>query len=160
VAHRIDGKEAGALVGSFADLPCWAVERGYGTVLNFHFGRLSDGTRRDGSGYVEGEVHLWTNLAVWEIETPSGKADFDTGWADVERRLAEFVGCRLISIELNAPRVVFRFVGGSRQCLLTVGPDANAEESDEQFSLHLTDGRVLTCDQAGKLILGLGSDLA
>ncbi|MFC7053059.1 hypothetical protein ACFQI3_10210 [Hansschlegelia quercus] len=152
-------------------VPCWRVERVQGSILSLQFGTPRLSVREpyvstSSSAKVRqvaarrlvkpvGEWNLLVFCCHWRVVTSTGEvlAEDESPDEQIEASARVIDGQKLAAFALDAPsrQATFSFDLGAT---LSAWPyEANEEE---QWSLYLPDGRVLTYRADGYLSLGAG----
>lgn len=151
----------------------WSVRRSHGTFLTMEFGSphlsvrepiavpsdASSGVRRNLAKRrvsIVGDWHFWIKYAQWEIRTASfSMRSEDAEVALIEEALDELDGQILLSATagtvLNS--CVLRFDLGAS---IHVWP--SPEINDDQWSVYEINGRIISCDTDGNMIVETKSE--
>jgi hypothetical protein len=154
--------------------PCWGVSRVHGSILSFQFGRPrltirepfvssspSAKVRRLSARRLIKPVGDW-NLAVlachWRVVAFGATlADDGCKLGEIASAIEAIDGQKLIGLKLDA---------GSRQTLFSFDLGATLEtwpyeaSTEDQWSVYMPDGRVLTYRADGRYSLGPGDEKA
>lgn len=100
--------------------------------------------------YVTGDWHLWVQYGDWVLSTFAGAlTSEDPAGSPSDECLRDLDGQRFLSVESGSTRgsCVFRFdLGG----VLEIRP--STEIPDDQWSLYIWDGDIVSCSSAGNLV--------
>lgn len=140
-----------------APLPCWGVNRGHGSFLNFEFGEPSLVVRepivtRPGVGarvrrtlarrgvHVRGQWHLWIYCCAWRVTEGEREVGDWSSNVRIDRSARFLNGQKLTSVALNArgSRTTFTFDLGGR---METQP---YDRRSEQWYLYEPGGKVLS----------------
>ena len=152
-------------------LPCWGAERVHGSILSFEFGspslvvrepRVSNSSsskvRRTMARRIvkpAGEWHLLIYCCHWRV-VASGEpvADDISAMETIEAAIREVDGQKLSELRLDAGSRTTAFALDLGATLTTWPYEADV---DDQWSLYLPDGQVLTYRSDGHYSLGPGN---
>jgi hypothetical protein len=143
-------------------LPCWQASGEVGTWLSLHFGAPRIVTRepipdskvkslRRRKAWVNGEYHLWIEMAAWEYTEPKGPKLKPRSRESIRRVAALACGqvLKRVTIRPRSRKSIFQFDYGT----LTTWPYADLGPDDPLWHLY-TRTQCLTLQSGGLLTYG------
>lgn len=125
------------VINQAINIPIWQAKKGIGSFLTFDMGDRTVVTKKNGTTYDKGSIHLWIYLCDWEIRSEGHiLAKSDSPDNDITNAVKCFTGERLLAIEkVTSNRIEIK---ASKNLVITLaGNNEKYKDEDDFFILYV-----------------------
>ncbi len=145
-------EEVEKIIRESVNLPIWQAKKGNGSFLTFDMGDKVIRSKRNGTNYETGSIHLWIYLCDWKLAANGeviSRSNSTEG--EIVAALKYLNGKHLLSIiGLDENTVELKFSG---EIVLTLeGNEAVYEKEDDFFIFYTSKGNLSYNRQTGFIV--------